>query len=149
MKRIVLARRQGYNIGAVVLAGGLGPDTDEYPRQTRAFADMMGKWLAREGTFSQDLIHCSTNQRAWNCMEVTLEMIKTIKAKSLPQNVLVVSTGLHLFPRMWTAWVLLCGGRGDWRLAFAPAWEGTYSLLHELAGTIKYIPMALWYRGKI
>jgi len=149
LKRFILARRQGYNVQAIVLAGGLGPDTDEYPRQTRAFADMMGEWLVKEGTFSEEMIHCSPNQRAWNCMDVTLEMIKTIKAKSLPQNVLVVSTGFHLFPRMWTAWVLLCGGRRDWRLAFAPAWEGTCNVLHELAGTIKYIPIALWYRRKI
>lgn len=149
LKRLVLARRQGYDIQSIVLACGLGPDISEYPRQTRLFADMMGEWLVTEGTFSADKIHCSTNNRAWNCIEVTLEMIKMIKEKGLSRNVLVVSTGFHIFPRMWSTWVLLCGGRRDWKLAFAPAWDGRYGILHELGGTVKYIPMALWYRGKI
>jgi hypothetical protein len=82
-------------------------------------------------------------------MEVTVEMIRLIKEKGLPKNVLVASTGFHIFPRMWTAWVLLCGGKKGWRLKFAPAWEGTYGLIHELLGTVKYIPLAIWHRGKI
>jgi len=44
---------------------------------------------------------------------------------------------------------MLCGWKRGWRLAFLPAWEGTYDLPHELAGTVKYIPLALWHRGKI
>jgi len=149
LQRIVRARREGYNICAVVLACGLGPDTHEYPNQTRSFANMMKEWLVNEGTFSADMIHCSSNDKAWNCIEVTLEMIKMIKAKGLSKNVLVASTGFHIFPRMWSTWVLLCGRKPGWKLAFLLAWEGTYDLPHELAGTVKYIPMALWYRGKI
>jgi hypothetical protein len=149
LERILQARREGYNIRAVALACGMGPDKREYPKQTRTFADMMKDWLIKEGTFTADMIHSSPNQRVWNCIEVTLEMIKMIQASGLPQNVLVASTGHHIFPRMWITWVLLCGGRHDWRLAFAPAWNGTYDLPHELAGTVKYVPMALWYRGKV
>ena len=149
LQRIVQARREGYNIRAVVVACGLGPDTKEYPHQTRSFAAMMGEWLVREGTFSSDTIHCSPNLKAWNCIEVTLEMISLIQARQLPRNVLVVSTGYHIYPRMWSTWVLLCGGRRNWKLAFAPAWNGTYDLPHELAGTVKYIPLALWHRYRI
>jgi len=148
LERMVLAGREGYDIRAIVLACGLGPDVHEYPKQTRPFAEMMRDWLAAEGTFPADMIHCSTNNMVWNCMEVTLEMIRIIKAKGLSRNVLVVSTGFHIFPRMWSAWVLLCGGKRDWKLAFAPAWNGKYDAVHELGGTIKYIPMALWHRRK-
>jgi len=109
---------------------------------------MMKDWLVAEGTFPADTIHCSTNHAAWNCMEVTLEMIKMIKAQGLSRNVLVVSTGFHIYPRMWMTWILLCGGKGNWKLGFAPAWDGTYSIPHEIGGTIKYIPLALWHRGK-
>lgn len=149
LQRIVLARRQGYNIRAIVLACGLGPDVNEYPKQTKSFAEMMRAWLVAEGTFTAETIHCSTNNRVWNCIEATLEMIKMIKDRGLSRNVLVVSTGFHIFPRMWSTWVLLCGGKRGWKLAFAPAWDGTYDLPHELGGTVKYIPMALWHRGKI
>jgi hypothetical protein len=95
------------------------------------------------------MIHCSRNDNAWNCIEVTLEMIALIKAQGLSKNVLVVSTGFHIFPRMWTTWILLCGGKRGWQPAFVPAWEGTYSLPHELLGTVKYVPLALWHRWKI
>jgi len=149
LRRIVQARREGYNIRAVVLACGLGPDKQEYPQQTRSFAEMMGEWLLQEGTFTTDMIHCSTNDQAWNCMEVTLEMIQMIQTKGLPKNVLVASTGYQIYPRMWATWVLLCGGKRGWKLAFAPAWEGTYDLPHELAGTVKYVPLALWHRYQI
>jgi hypothetical protein len=127
----------------------LGPDVNEYPKQTKSFAEMMRAWLVAEGTFTAETIHCSTNNRVWNCIEATLEMIKMIKDRGLSRNVLVVSTGFHIFPRMWSTWVLLCGGKRGWKLAFAPAWDGTYDLPHELGGTVKYIPMALWHRGKI
>lgn len=110
---------------------------------------MMKDWLVAEGTFSADMVHCSTDDRVWNCIEVTLEMVKIIKEKNLPRNVLVASTGFHIFPRMWVTWVLLCGGKKDWKLAFAPAWDGTYDLPHELGGAVKYVPMALWHRRKI
>lgn len=149
LKRIVLARREGYNIRAIVLACGLEPEISKYPRQNRPFSEMMKDWLVAEGTFPADMIYCSTNHKAWNCMEVTLETVQMIKALGLPRNVLVASTGFHIFPRMWTAWVLLCGGKKGWKLTFAPAWDGTYDALHELGGTVKYIPMALWYRWKI
>lgn len=149
LQRIIQARREGYNIQAVVLACGLGPDTNEYPRQTLSFAEMMAEWFTKEGTFTSDMIHCSTNHKVWNCIEVTLEMIKMIRAAGLPRNVLVSSTGYHIYPRMWSTWGLLCGAKRDWKLAFAPAWDGTYDLFHELAGTVKYIPMALWYRLRI
>ena len=132
-----------------MLAGGIGPETKKYPRQTRSFADMMGEWLVKQGGFSPDQVHCSQNQTVWNCIEVTLEMIDLIKKKHLPRQVLVVSTGYHVYPRMWTTWVLLCGAKKKWKLGFIPAWEGTYDLLHELGGTVKYIPMALWYRRGI
>ena len=149
LQRIVQARREGYNIQAVVLACGLGPDREEYPQQTRSFAEMMGEWLVKEGTFPAAMIHCSANHQVWNCIEVTLEMIGMIQEKGLPKNVLVASTGRHLYPRMWSTWVLLRGGKRGWKLAFAPAWEGTYDLTHELAGTVKYVPLALWHRGRV
>jgi tartrate dehydratase beta subunit/fumarate hydratase class I family protein len=147
LKKIVESRDQGYNIRAVVLAGGLGPDVAEYPKQTKAFSAMMAEWLVAEGNFSKETVYHSDH--GWNCIEVTLEIIRQIKMNRLPQNVLVVSTGLHIFPRMWTTWVLLCSGKRDWDLAFAPDWTGTYDLWHELAGTVKYIPMGLWYRWKV
>ena len=145
LKRIVLARREGYDIRAIVLACGLGPDTHEYPRQTKPFDQMMKEWLVAEGTFLADMIHCSENHKVWNCIEATLEMIRMIQSRDLPRHVLVASTGFHLYPRMWTTWVLLCGVKDGWKLAFAPAWEGTYGVVHEFAGTVKYIPMALWF----
>lgn len=147
LKKIRESRDQGYNIRAVVLAGGLGPDVEEYPNQTQAFSTMMAEWLATEGTFQPETIFHS--DRGWNCIEVTLEMIRQIKINHLPKNVLVVSTGFHIYPRMWTTWVLLCSKKKDWDLAFAPDWTGTYDLWHELAGTVKYIPMALWNRRKV
>lgn len=149
LQRIVQAKREGYNIRAIVLACGLGPDTKEYPKQTRSFADMMGEWLVKEGTFTAERIHCSPNDTVWNCIEVTLEMIQMIQDKRLPRNVLVASTGYHIYPRMWSTWVLLRGGKRGWKLTFAPAWNGTYDLLHELAGTVKYVPMALWHRNQV
>jgi len=149
LRRIIHARREGYNISAIVLACGLGPEVSKYPKQTRPFSEMMKDWLIAEGTFPPEKIYCSANHKAWNCMEVTLEMIKMIESKALSQNVLVASTGFHIFPRMWATWTLLCRGKRDWNLAFAPAWDGTYDMPHELAGTVKYIPMALWYRHKI
>ena len=149
LQRIVQARREGYNIGAIVLACGLGPDVREYPQQTKSFASMMKDWLVKEGTFPAAMIHCSTNDKVWNCIEVTIEMITMIKAQGLPRNVLVASTGFHIYPRMWSTWVLLCGWKRGWKLGFVSAWEGTYDLPHELAGTVKYVPMALWYRAKI
>ena len=149
LQRLVQARREGHDIQAVVLACGLGPDRTEYPRQERPFSEMMKAWLVAEGTFPPDMIYCSPDHRAWNCMEVTLETIKIIRKKNLPQNVLVASTGRHLYPRMWATWVLLCGGKKDWRLAFAPDWAGTYDLLHELLGTVKYVPFSLWHRYRI
>ena len=148
LKRIVAARREGYDIRAIVLACGIGPDMTQHPKQTRPFAEMMKEWLVAEGTFPTDMIHSSTNNKAWNCIEVTLEMIEMIKATGLSRNVLVVSTGFHIYPRMWSTWVLLCGGKKNWKLGFVPAWDGTYNFPHELGGTIKYIPMALWYRGR-
>lgn len=147
LKKIVDARNDGYNIRAVVLAGGLGPDTREYPKQTRAFSAMMAEWLVNDGKLPAETIYYS--DKGWNCIEVTLEMIRQIKINGLPRNVLIVSTGFHIFPRMWTTWYLLCAGKRDWSLACAPEWTGTYDLWHELAGTIKYIPMALWYRRRI
>ncbi len=147
LKRIAQARDEGYNIRAVVLAGGIGPEKEKYPKQTKPFANMMGEWLVNEGKFPAESIHCSAD--AWNCIEVTLEMIRLIKANHLPQNVLVVSTGFHIYPRMWTTWMLLCGGKRGWSLGFVPEWKGTYYLFHEWAGTVKYIPMAIWYRGRI
>lgn len=149
LQAIASARDEGYNLRAVVLAGGLRPKISEYPKQTKPLAEMMGDWLVTEGKFPPDLVHRSTNNKAWNCIEATLEMIHMIKTQSLPQNVLVISTGFHIFPRMWATWVLLCGGKKDWQLGFLPAWHGTYGVLHELGGTVKYIPIALWYRGKI
>jgi len=147
LQRIVDARNEGYNIKAVVLAGGIGPDKSLYPKQTKPFANMMGEWLVSEGRFSANEVFCSAD--AWNCIDVTLEMIRLIKANRLPQNVLVVSTGRHIYPRMWTTWQLLCGGKRDWTLGFVSERKGTYDLLHEWAGTVKYIPLALWYRGKV
>jgi hypothetical protein len=147
LQRIVEARNEGYQIKAVVLAGGIGPDKALYPKQTKPFANMMGEWLVNEGKFSPGEIYCSAD--AWNCIEVTLEMIRLIKANRLPQNVLVVSTGHHIYPRMWTTWKLLCGGKRDWSLGFVPEWKGTYDLVHEWAGTVKYIPMAIWYRRTV
>ena len=147
LQRIVDARKEGYNIKAVALAGGIGPEKTLYPKQTKPFANMMGEWLVTEGKFSADEVYCSAD--AWNCFEVTLEMIRLIKANRLPQNVLVVSTGHHIYPRMSTTWKLLCAGKNGWSLRFVPEWKGTYYLFHELAGTVKYIPMALWYRGKV
>src|ERR1700722_20133219 len=76
LQRIVRARREGYNICAIVLACGLGPDVKAYPKQTRTFADMMAEWLVKEGTFPADMIHCSADRKVWNCIEATLEMIK-------------------------------------------------------------------------
>ena len=149
LKRLVYARQQGHNIGAVVLACGIGPDVHEYPKQTRPFSEMMRDWLVAEGTFPAEMIHCSPNHKAWNCIEVTMETIQMVKARGLPRNVLVASTGFHIFPRMWTTWTLLCGGKKGWKLAFEPDWEGTYGAVHELLGTCKYVPMALWYRGRI
>jgi len=149
LKRIVQAKQEGLDVRAVVLTCGIGPDIHEYPKQTRPFSEMMKDWLIAEGTFSTDSIYCSANHKAWNCIETTLEMITVIKANRLPQNVLVTSTGFHIFPRMWTTWQLLCGGKKDWQLAFAPDWNGTYKIFHELAGTAKYIPLALWHRRKI
>ena len=110
---------------------------------------MMKDWLVQEGTFSAETIHCSTNDRVWNCIEVTVEMIQMIQTQGLSKNVLVVSTGYHIYPRMWATWILLRGGKRGWKLGFLPAWEGAYDLPHELAGTVKYVPMALWYRAKI
>src|SRR5215469_18842130 len=42
LQRIVDARNEGYNIKAVVLAGGIGPEKELYPMQTKPFANMMG-----------------------------------------------------------------------------------------------------------
>ena len=147
LQRIVEARNEGYQIKAVVLAGGIGPEKALYPKQTKSFANMMGEWLVSEGKFSAGEIYCSAD--AWNCIEVTLETIRLIKANRLPQNVLAVSTGHHIYPRMWTTWQLLCGGKRDWSLGFVPEWKGTYDRFHEWAGTVKYIPMALWYRRNV
>jgi len=147
LKKIVDFRNQYFNIRDVVLAGGLGPDVAEYPKQTRAFSAMMADWLAMEGSFSAtDIYH---SDQGWNCIEVTLEMIRQIKLNRLPQNVLVVSAGFHIFPRMWSTWTLLCGGKKGWSLGYVPDWTGTCDILHELGGTAKYIPMAIWYRQKI
>jgi hypothetical protein len=149
LNKILQSRHEGYSIGSIVLACGLGPEVSKYPKQTRPFAEMMKEWLVAEGTFPADMIHCSADNRVWNCIEATMEMIKIIKEKNLPKNVLVVSAGFHIFPRMWATWILLCGGKKDWKLSFAPAWDGTYDLPHELGGTVKYVPMAVWYRRKI
>lgn len=147
LKRIVAVGSEGYNIKAIVLAGGIGPNTLEYPKQTVPFAKMMENWLVAEGKFPREIIYCDI--KAWNCIEATLGMIWLIKENRLPQNVLVVSAGRHIFPRMWSTWVLLCGGKKDWNLVFVPEWKGTYNLLHELGGTIKYIPMSVWHRRDI
>jgi hypothetical protein len=147
LKRIVEARNEGYTIKAIALAGGIGPETPKYPKQTRPFAIMMEDWLVAEGKFPRETIYCDV--KSWNCIEATMGMIRLIKENRLSQNVLVISTGRHLFPRMWTTWTLLCGGRKDWSLGFIPEWKGAYDLLHELGGTIKYIPMSLWHRWKI
>lgn len=144
LKRIMEARATGYNIEAIVLAGGIGPDKEEYPKQTRPFAEMMKEWLVTEGKFPANKIYCDVE--SWNCIEATIGMIRVIKENKLPQNVLVVSTGGHIYPRMWTAWTLLCGRKSGWSLGFVPDWKGAYDLLHELGGTVKYIPMSLWYR---
>jgi tartrate dehydratase beta subunit/fumarate hydratase class I family protein len=146
LRKIVDARNGGYNIRAVVLAGGFGPEISEYPKQTRAFSAMMAEWLTAEGKMEADTVYHS--DQGWNCIEVTMEMIRQIKVKHLPKNVLVVSTGFHIFPRMWTTWTLLCAGKKGWSLAFVPDWTGTYDIWHERAGTAKYIPMAIWYRLK-
>jgi hypothetical protein len=147
LKKIVDARNEGYNLKAIVLPGKVGPETAKYPKQTRPFAKMMEDWLVTEGKFPAEIIYCEVN--VWNCIESTLGMIHLIKQNSLPRNVLVVSNGRHIYPRMWVTWVLLCGGKKDWSLAFLPEREGRSDLLHEWGGTLKYIPMALWYRGKI
>ena len=147
LKAIGRARDEGYNIKAVAMACGLGPETNLYPKQTKPFATMMKEWLVAEGKFPAEMVYSSAD--AWNCMESTLELIRMIKSNNLPRNVLVVSAGRHIYPRMWMTWELLCGGKKDWSLGFVPAWDGTYDLFHEWAGTAKYIPMALWYRRKV
>lgn len=147
LNAIVKALQEGYNITAIVLAGTVGPEAKKYPNQTRPLATMMVEWLVTEGKIPPTLIHSSTD--AWNCIEVTLEMIRVIKQDNLSRNMLVISASGHIYPRMWTTWKLLCGGKKEWRLGFLPARDGTSDLLHELGGTVKYIPMSLWYRGKI
>lgn len=147
LNAIVKARNEGYNITSIVLAGSVGPETKKYPKQTRPLATMMQEWLVTEGKIPAGMIQIST--AAWNCIEVTLEMIRVIKKNNLSRNVLVVSTGGHIYPRMWTTWILLCGGKKDWHLGFLPNSEGTCDLLHEWLGTVKYIPLSLCYRGKI
>jgi hypothetical protein len=152
LQKIVDTKNEGgYPITDVVLACGMGPDTHEYPRQTRSFALMMKEWLVMEGTFSQESIHCSGDDNVWNCIQATMEMLSIIKQLGLSRNVLVVSTGFHIYPRMWVTWRLLCTGVNGWKLAFVPAWDGTYDLLHEALGTVKYFAMASWYRflGKV
>ena len=68
LQRIVQARHEGYNINAIVLACGLGPEVSKYPKQTRPFSEMMRDWLVAEGTFPVGMIHCSANLKAWNCI---------------------------------------------------------------------------------
>ena len=136
----------GYNISHIILACGIGPDRKEYPYQTQPFATMMKEWLVKEGTFSANMIHCSSDDNVWNCIDVTLEIIRMISDLGLPRNILIVSTGLHIYPRMWVTWKILCPKSRGWTLEFIPAWDGKVGILHELAGTIKYIPLSLWYR---
>lgn len=147
LQKIVDTQKRGdIHIAHIVLAGGIGPDRKEYPEQRESFARMMRDWLVEEGTFNSGVIHYSKNDIAWNCIEVTVEMLKIIKGFNLPRNILVVSTGFHVYPRMWTTWKIICSKKRGWRLAFIPAWNGTYGAVHELLGTVKYIPLALWYR---
>jgi len=138
-----------YNIQAIVLASGFGPDRDEYPNQHKSFEAMMAEWLISEGKISKEIIHCSNNPKVWNCIEMTLEMIHIMKTRNLPKNVLIVSNYHHIYPRMWTTWMLLCGKKYGWRLAFCPENNGTSKFFHEIGGTVKYIPMALWHRHSI
>ena len=147
LQTIVDTHRCGIaHVGNIVLACGIGPEVRRYPNQTRSFAVMMKEWLIAEGTFDQSIIHCSRDDKVWNCIDATVEMMKLIKSLNLSRNVLVVSTAFHIYPRMWITWRILCAKRKPWQLAFIPAWEGTYSIIHELGGTVKYIPMVLWYR---
>ncbi|MEI6057417.1 MAG: hypothetical protein WCQ60_00415 [bacterium] len=147
LQKLVDTQKQGrFQISHVVLACGIGPDTQEYPQQVKSFAVMMKDWLVAEGTFDANVIHCSKNDNVWNCIEVTIEMIRVIRGFNLSRNILVVSTGFHLYPRMWVTWKLICRRKHCWNVAFVPAWKGTYSIVHELLGTVKYIPIALWYR---
>ncbi len=135
-----------YKISAIVLACGLGPNKYEYPNQSESFAVMMKRWLVNEGSIDPSIIHCSQNDRVWNCIEVTLEMTDMINRSHLSRNILVVSTGFHIYPRMWITWKILCSMNDSWKSAYIPAWNGKYSIIHESAGTVKYLVLALWYR---
>jgi|GEM_PF-5333223 len=146
LQRLVDAKHaKKIKISHVILACGMCPNKKKFPLQTHSFASMMQEWLIHEGTFSREQILCSDNHKVWNCIEVTLEMIRMIRHHQLPENVLIVSTGFHIFPRMWITWRLLTSGK-SWSIGAVPEWTGTYGIIHELFGTIKYIPMALWYR---
>jgi hypothetical protein len=147
LQKIVDIRAQGtVPISSVVLACGLSPDVHRYPFQRKSFALMMKEWLIGEGGINPEIIHCSQNDGVWNCIEVTMEDIRLINVLGLSHNVLVVSTGFHIYPRMWVTWKILCSNNSRWHVKFVPIWGGSYKIFHELGGTVKYIPMALWYR---
>lgn len=150
LQQIILTKCEGkYNISAIALASGFGPDKDEYPKQQRSFESMMKDWLISNGEIPDKIVYCSHNAKVWNCIEMTLEIIRMIKAHNLPKNVLVVSNYFHIYPRMWITWMILCSGKSGWNLAFCPERKGTSEFFHELGGTIKYIPLALWYRHNV
>jgi hypothetical protein len=148
LRRLIRAHSQeNFIIKDIVFACGIRPHAHEYPLQKDTFSEMMKEWILTQGNwFSPESIHCSPNIQAWNCIESTLEMIHIINTRNLSRNVLVVSTGFHIYPRMWVTWKILCPKSDGWNLHFVSAWEGSYGIFHELAGTAKYIPMALWYR---
>lgn len=150
LKKLVSIRKENkYSIKSVVLASGMCPNENLFPLQTEPFEILMKRWLVAEGTFSATEIFCGHDLTTWNCLEMTLTMIKVIKEHQLPKNVLVISAGGYIYPRLWITWKLLCRRKPDWNLAFAPEWSGKYSIAHEIFGTLKYLPLAAWHRSRI
>ena len=147
LERLVSAVRvDGYNIPAVVLAAGLPPaywsDRDSCPH-TMPFSDLMYSWLVAEKTFHFEQIHVSNDAHVWTSWSEINEAISMIERFELPRNILVVSTGNHVYPRLWLTCRILLAFKKGWHVRFCPTWKYRVGMTHELLGTVKYMPMSI------
>ncbi len=129
----VLDATKKFPVSDIVITAGISPDKES--GMIEPFTILMEKKLRELGV--KIPIHKSENMKTWTSFEETLEAMRMIWEKNFFTNVLVVSTGFHIYPRLWVMWKIL--KPPGWKVKFFPAWEGSVDFLHEFLGTFAYI----------
>ncbi len=145
LRRLIKAvHQENRNIPHVILAAGFAPAHLRKPRQDRMMATMMRDWLIGEGTFKPASIHVTDDSTTWTCMGEIEKAVEIIMRKNLSRSVLAISSWNNVYPRLWMTMQILLSRKKGWSVSFACSWDHTVPIMHEIGGTLYYVPRALF-----